>query len=139
MTTSAVYDTNVIVSAALKPGSLPASLVAMALAKQVRLFYSPPIVEEYTEVLNRPKFRLDPATVDTFLRDLTRAGTAVHPTRRITACPDEDDNRFLECAHHAKAQYVVTGNKRHFPFAEFEGITIVSPAEFVRVLTEEGG
>lgn len=36
-------------SAALKPGSLPASLVAMARAEQARLFYFPPIVEEYTE------------------------------------------------------------------------------------------
>jgi hypothetical protein len=31
---------------------------------------------------------------------------------------------------------VVTGNKRHFPFPEFEGIQIVSPAEFARILME---
>ena len=28
------------------------------------------------------------------------------------------------------------GNKRHFPFLEFEGIKIVSPAELVRILIE---
>ena len=30
-----VYDTNVVVSAALKPGSLPASLLASAMTKRV--------------------------------------------------------------------------------------------------------
>ena len=40
MTLRVVYDTNVIVSAALKSGSLPASLVALAMAREVRLFLS---------------------------------------------------------------------------------------------------
>ena len=59
MTPTAVYDTNVVVSAALKPGSIPASLVALVIARHVRLFLSQAILEEYTDVLHRPKFRLD--------------------------------------------------------------------------------
>jgi len=136
MTLKVVYDTNVVVSAALKPGSLPASLVALAMTKHVRLFLSPTILEEYTEVLKRPKFRLDPEAVDSFLRDLMRAATLVRPTRRITAASDEPDNRFLECAQKARADYLVTGNTRHFPAPAFEGTTIVSPAELARIVTE---
>jgi len=132
-----VYDTNVVVSAALKPGSLPASLVALAIQKQVRLFLSPAILEEYTEVLTRPKFPFDPKMVETFLRDLKRAAAVVvHPTTRVTAAPHEPDNRFLECAKAAHAEYLVTGNKKHFPFLAFEGTRIVSPAEFARIITE---
>jgi len=138
MTLTAVYDTNVIVSAVLKPGGIPASLVALAMAHQMRLFLSPTILEEYTEVLNRPKFRLDHATVDLFLQNLKRAATMVSPTQRISKALDEADNRFLECAKAARAEYLVTGNKRHFPFAEFEGTKIMSPAEFARVFAEEG-
>ncbi len=134
--TTAVYDTNVIVSAALTAEGIPASLVALALSNQVRLFYSPAILEEYTEVLHRPKFHLDPEAVAVFLQDLIRAATLVHPTRRISAALDEDDNRFLECARQARTDYLVTGNKRHFPFAAFEGTQIVSPAEFARILME---
>ena len=55
-----VYDTNVVVSAALKPGSLPASLIALAMAKKVRLFFSPAILKGYADVLKRPKFGLAP-------------------------------------------------------------------------------
>ena len=47
----AVYDTNIVVSAALKPGSLPASLVALAMAKKVRLVLSPAILKEYADVI----------------------------------------------------------------------------------------
>jgi uncharacterized protein len=134
MTFRVVYDTNIIVSAALKTESIPASLVSFAMGKHVRLFYSPLILEEYTEVLKRQQFRLDPAVVDAFLEDLTRAATLVRPTRRVNASPDEADNRFLECAQQARADYLVTGNTRHFPFPAFEGTKIVSPADFVRIL-----
>ena len=51
----AVYDTNVLVSAALKPDSIPAVLVSLALAQRVHLCLSPPILAEYTAVLHRPK------------------------------------------------------------------------------------
>jgi uncharacterized protein len=136
MTLKVVYDTNVVVSAVLKPGSIPASLVALAMTKRVRLFLSPAILEEYTEVLKRPKFRLDPGAVNSFLRDLMRAATLVRPTRRITVASDEPDNRFLECAQKARADYLVTGNTRHFPAPAFEGTTIVSPATFAPIVTE---
>ena len=95
------------------------------------------ILEEYSEVLNRPKFELVESSVAQFLRDLMNAAVMVSPTRQITAAPDEDDNRFLEGAREANAEYLVTGNKRHFPFPEFEGTQIVSPAEFVWIVMEQ--
>lgn len=135
MTPRAVYDTNVIVSAALKAGSLPASLVALAIERQVRLFLSPAIWEEYTDVLKRPKFRFDAHDVARFLADLGTAATIVTPTQRLSVTSDEADNRFLECAQKARAHYLVTGNKRHFPTADFQGTKIVNPAEFARIIT----
>ncbi|MBI2115773.1 MAG: putative toxin-antitoxin system toxin component, PIN family [candidate division NC10 bacterium] len=120
MMVKVVYDTNVVVSAALKPGNLPASLVALAIAKKVKLFLSPAILKEYTDVLKRPKFGLAPATIEAFLCDLRKAGVSVRPSRRVSRAPDEPDNRFLECASAARADYLVTGNKKHFPFPECE-------------------
>jgi putative PIN family toxin of toxin-antitoxin system len=96
------------------------------MGKQVRLFLSPPILEEYTEALKPPKFRLDPDAINNFLGDLTRAATMVRPTQRVSNASDEPDNRFLECAQKARVDYIVTGNKRHFPAPAFEGTTIVS-------------
>ena len=137
MTLRVVYDTNVIVSAALKPGSLPASLVSLAMTRRVRCFVSLAILEEYEAVLRRPKFRLDPKRVEAFLRDLRKAAVAVRPSERVREAPDETDNRFLECAVAARADHLVTGNKKHFPFSEYEGTKLVSPAEFAQPLTAE--
>jgi hypothetical protein len=43
-----------------------------------------------------------------------------------------------ECAQRARAEYLVTGNKRHFPAPTFEGIAIMNPAEFARIIGEQG-
>jgi uncharacterized protein len=134
MALTGVYDTNVIVSAILKPGSIPASLVALAMEGAVRLFLTQEILEEYREVLKRPKFGFDPSAVDAFLNDLEKACQMVYPTKRVRRALDEPDNRFLECAQAGKAHYVVTGNKKHFPFSQFKGTKIVSPAEFAALL-----
>jgi predicted nucleic acid-binding protein len=50
-----------------------------------------------------------------FLTRLRSASILVAPTHRVSASPDEPDNRFLECAEAAGADFLVTGNKRHFP------------------------
>jgi uncharacterized protein len=136
MKPQAVYDTNVIVSAVLKEGSIPASLLSLALQGAVTLFVSPPLFTEYREVLQRPMFGFRKRTVTALLSEIEKTAVIVHPSMRLQKVTDEPDNRILECALEAKAQYIVTGNRRHFPFAEFEGIKIVSPAEFAGFLVE---
>jgi predicted nucleic acid-binding protein len=58
----------------------------------------------------------------------------VKPTRAITLIKaDESDNRFLECAEAAAADYLVTGNTAHFP-KTFKGTSIVTPKQFIDLL-----
>ena len=113
MTLTGVYDTNVIVSAILKPDSIPASLVGLAMEGSVRLILSPAILEEYREVLKRPKFAFDLSSVDVFLQDIEKAAVMVYPTKRVRRALDEPDNRFLECAKAAKAHYLSSLQKVH--------------------------
>ncbi len=69
-----VLDTNVLVSALLKPDSLPELVVSLILGKRVRLCLSHPIFTEYQEVLGRKKFqKLDPE------KDKATAGTPQRP------------------------------------------------------------
>jgi uncharacterized protein len=130
----AVYDTNVIVSGALVPGSIPASLISLAMHGTVQLYLSPAVLQEYRAVLCRPKFGFQSEAVQVFLHDLQTAAIMVHPTAPVTISPDEPDNRFLECAVTAKADYIVTGNAKHFPAVECQGTRITSPADFAAVL-----
>ena len=110
-----VLDTNVLISAALKPSGLEASVVAAALRGSVEMCVTDEVWSEYEDVLARPKF----ATVRTesrkMLDELKTLAQRFCSTSPVTAALDEDDNRFLECAMAAEARYLVTGNLRHYP------------------------
>jgi uncharacterized protein len=111
-----VFDTNVVVSAAWKRGGAEAHALDLVLARKLQLFVSAAILSEYNEVLRRPKFsRLTVDVIDGVMDLIRRHAVIITPPMRLAVSPDEADNRFLECAESAKADYLVTGNKRHFP------------------------
>ena len=131
----AVLDTNVVVSAALKPHSLPAAIVSAATAQLFTLCLSDAIRDEYQHVLTRGKFGLPPNRVSRFLPDLEAPARKVTPTEKLAVTRDSEDNKFLECAVEADASYLVTGNTRHFPH-QFRTIRVVAPREFFALLVE---
>ncbi len=62
-----VLDTNGIVSAHLSPHGPPGGLLGEVLARRLRLAYDTRILDEYREVLSRPKFDFPPTSVRRFL------------------------------------------------------------------------
>jgi uncharacterized protein len=110
-----VLDTNVVVSAHLNSEGYERSVLDLALSGKLRMFVSEAILREYESVLRRPKFRLKPLIVSRSLRLFRSAARVVAPYGQLNVARDFGDNRFLECAEAAKADYLVTGNKRHFP------------------------
>jgi putative PIN family toxin of toxin-antitoxin system len=90
-----VLDTNVLISAALQPRGLPARVLEMVAYGAVELCASSEILDEYREVLSRPKFAgLDPQRVARLLTLVTKAANMVTPANRLAASPDESDTRF---------------------------------------------
>lgn len=110
-----VIDTNVVVSGALKPRGLERTALVFALTPPASLFVSQEILAEYAEVLSRSELRI-PARERQPLMDLIVGQShLVVPNRKLTVCDDPDDDIFLECADAAQADYLITGNTRHFP------------------------
>src|SRR3954452_11828772 len=93
-----VLDTNVLVSALLQPLGPSAQIFLLALAGAIQLCVSGPIYAEYEEVINRPRFKLNPATITATLQTIREKALWVRPTERLQACSDPDDDIFLECA-----------------------------------------
>src|SRR4051794_25241846 len=110
-----VVDTNVLVSANLSGDGLEALIVSLALNRKIRFYVSEPILEEYERVLRYPRLKFDIKEVGQFLTRLRRSCVLVRPVHTVSVSPDGSDNRFLECAEAANADFLVTGNKRHFP------------------------
>jgi putative PIN family toxin of toxin-antitoxin system len=125
-----VIDTNVLVSAAIKPAGLQRTVFLIAISKPARLYVSQPTLEEYSEVLARPELRIRKGLRLQLLQLIKNHGHTVVPTRQLEATTDPADNIFLECADAARADYLVTGNQKHFP-RFWKKTKIVTPREFV--------
>jgi len=128
-----ILDTNVVVSAILKPAGLERASLVFALTAPARLYVSREILEEYEPVLHRPRLRLSDSRLGEVLDLLKSRAVLVTPSRRIQVTPDPDDNIFLECAEEARADYLVTGNKRHFP-RFWKSTKIVNAREFLELI-----
>lgn len=128
-----VLDTNVLVSANLNVGGLEAQIVALALSQEIQLCVSAAILEEYRRVLHYPRLKFVPREISRFLARLGSVSAIVTPVRTLSVSRDEADNRFLECAETANAEYLVTGNKRHFP-KSWKTTQVVNAREFLGLI-----
>jgi putative PIN family toxin of toxin-antitoxin system len=125
-----VIDTNVLISAALKPDGLQRTTLILALTKPARLYVSRPIIEEYRDVLTRPELKIRKGLSRQLLQFIANRGYLVRPSRRLEITRDPSDNMFIECADAAGADYLVTGNQKHFP-RFWKKTKIITSREFV--------
>ena len=115
--TRVVFDTNVLYSAILKPGSIPAQAFDLVTAGLIIPCVSDEVLAEYWLVLYRSELALHSDRRRELLGHLSALSLHVNPTEKLAVSKDDSDNRFLECAEAAVADYLVTGNLRHFPKA----------------------
>ena len=125
-----VIDTNVLISAALKPAGLQRTVLLLAITKPARLYVSRPILTEYDTVLARPALRIRKGLRQQLLQLIKNHTYIVAPTRRLEVTNDPDDNIFLECADAAGADYLVTGNQKDFP-RFWKKTKVITPREFI--------
>jgi putative PIN family toxin of toxin-antitoxin system len=125
-----VIDTNVVVSAALKPEGLQRTTLLLAITKPARFYVSPPILEEYADVLSRPELAIRKGARQQLLQLIRNNSHIVTPSRRLEVASDPDDNVFLECADAARADYLITGNQKHFP-RFWKKTKIITTREFI--------
>ena len=130
-----VLDTNVLVAGLLNPYGPPGLIVQMVAAGELTLLFDSRILGEYREVLRRPKFPFRFEQIDALLNQVHAAGEPVAASPLADALPDPDDQPLLEVAIAANAEYLVTGNARHFPARCRSGVRVVSPAKFLEILT----
>lgn len=127
-----VIDTNALISTAIKPSGLQRTVLLLALTKPARLYVSRPILEEYAEVLARPTLRISKGLRQQFLKLIKNRSHTMVPLLRLDVAHDPDDNIFLECADVAGADYLVTGNQKHFP-RFWKKTKIVTTKEFINL------
>ncbi len=135
----AVLDTNVLVSGVLSRSSPPDSILQSWRRGAFHLVTSAPLLRELEAVLNRPRIanRLGWSFKErrAFIIALSDSAIVVLPHQQLRVIQaDPADNRVLEAAIQAQADYVVSGDHHLLELGSYEGIEIVTPARFNAIL-----
>ena len=131
----AVIDTNVLVSAMLKWDSVPGNILELAFSGIVIPLLNEQIVEEYREVLSRPKFHLTEQIIKDVLAEINRFGIYLDAEELDIVFPDPKDRVFYEVVMEERKSenaYLVTGNIKHFPEKSY----VVTPRQMLDIITE---
>ena len=133
-----IIDTNILISGLLKPKSDPSLILSLIEQKIITLCLSEAIFMEYEEVLARDKFKhLDHEKVQEFLLQLKKNAQWVMPRTPVDVIKnDKADNMFLECALESKADFLITGNIKHFTLKKFHDTRIIVPKDFINIIAK---
>ncbi|HEY8784348.1 MAG TPA: putative toxin-antitoxin system toxin component, PIN family [Mucilaginibacter sp.] len=129
-----VFDTNILISANLSPGSV--NRKAYDRAREIGIpVYSNSTLAEFAETLLRTKFDKY-ISVEKRLEAIAayeKRGQLIGVSVNIDLCRDPKDNKFLELAYEAGAACIVTGDKDLLVLNPFEDIPILTAGEFLKV------
>lgn len=129
----AVIDTNVLVSAMLKQGTPPDCIVKQALDGAIIPILNKKILDEYWEVLDRPKFKFPQDAVHALVSGIIKRAIFIDALPLEEILPDSKDAVFYEVVMEGRKStetYLVTGNLKHFPERSF----IVDPREMLDIM-----
>ena len=125
-----VLDTNVLVSALLTPAGPPASIVNAVITGAIAALVDNRILFEYEDVLHRSKFGFESGDIRSVLEFFRHECEYVAAVSTSSTFDDPADLPFYEVALSGKADYLVTGNTKHYPDEDW----ILSPTHFLRIL-----
>jgi uncharacterized protein len=125
-----VFDTNIYVSALAIPGGAAERAMRMAMEGAFDLAISRPILGELLMVLSR-KFAREPEGLARTAIFISSLAEVVAPSVRIQALRQDADNRILERASAAGADFIVTGDQEILALRAWQGIEIVSLRELL--------
>ena len=136
---SVILDTNVLVSALIQK-SFPHYIVFdYVLDERVKLYLSNELMNEYRDVLSRPKFAqiIDfSSNAEIVLSRFEKIATFYEPKNRLDIIKDKSDNKLLELADESNADFLITGNSVDFTMTKYKETQIVSPRIFGEFVAE---
>jgi uncharacterized protein len=124
-----VFDTNIYISA-LFYGGKPKLVLDLASAGELQLLISQPLKSELERVL-QDKFGFPSSELAANADFLWSSAQWIAPCQSLSLCPDEPDNRVLECALEGHADFIVTGDRHLLDLDPLPDFTILKPDAFL--------
>ena len=134
-----VLDTNVLISGFFPRQSPPTIILDMIIEGILTVCYSSEIFIEYEEVLNRKKFLfIDKDRRKVVLNFIKNNGYLISDIPTGIKLPDSDDEKFINAALSGQAQYIITGNMKHYPEIKYNAKRVLLPADFLKEIKKKG-
>ena len=132
----AVIDTNVVISAMLKPESNPGMVLKYALSGVIVLLVNDEILNEYITVTNRKEFAFEKEDINSVISAFQEKAVILERTTTTESFLDKKDVVFYEIVQTGRTlsdAYLITGNKKHFPSKPF----VVNPREMLDIIEND--
>jgi len=127
-------DTNILISAFVFPDGIVREIINLAIEKQIEIFISEKIIEEHIRILSG-KFHWTDEDIKENLIFLKKIFNIIKTEKKIDIIKnDEADNRILECAITAGTNFIFTGDKHLLNIKKYKNISILKPADFMRLM-----
>jgi putative PIN family toxin of toxin-antitoxin system len=128
-----VIDTNVFVSGLSFKGK-PREVLDLIWRGDIEACISSFILKELEKTLKKD-FSWDRDQIKHTIEKIKAKTILIQPKNKVSVIKEnDDDNRILECAIEGKVQYLISGDRKHLlPLKEYQGIKILSPAEFLKL------
>jgi putative PIN family toxin of toxin-antitoxin system len=126
-----VFDTNIFISAFVIPGSNTETAYSFALRRDFILYSSVAILTETAQKL-RNKFGWEQDKITSLLKAIAKVAIVIKTKPRLHLLADEPDNRVLECAEAAGADFIVTGDKHLLILKHFQNSNVVRLSDFLK-------
>ena len=126
-----VVDTNVLISAALRPHGAPRTVVEAIRTASGSLLFSDETIEELRTRINRPKFDRYVSREDraVYVAQLDAVAEWVSIVGAKLGCRDPEDDKLLETALMGNASCIVTGDEDLLSMSPFQDIPLIKPAD----------
>ena len=129
-----VIDTHVFVSGLTFKGK-PREILDLVWRGDIEACISSFIFKELEETLKK-NFSWDRDQIKHTIEKIKAKTFLIQPKNKVSVIKEnDDDNRILECAIEGRVQFLISGDRKHLlPLEEYQGIKILSPAEFLKLL-----
>ena len=126
-----ILDINIFVSSFFWGGN-PRKIMERVIDGKDKLFTCKEILQETATVMSRPKFKVTNEYITHFISSIEDIANQISLTGTIqNVCRDSDDDKILECALLADADYIISGDDDLLVLGEFRGIKIITAKEYL--------
>ena len=128
-----VLDANIFISALFWGGN-PKKVLERAINKTDELYISKEILEEIEDVIGRPKFHAEKEKIEYIIKSIEDISEKITSKIKIKkGSRDIKDNKYIECAMTADADYIISGDIHLLELKQYKKIKIVTAKEYLDI------